>query len=283
MPGQAGTLETIARQIGLALQPLEQQLTSANIIPFLAQLGLHFPPQLLQPNFVNALNAGATAAGALPNTLTQLANAIENGNESGILQAGVQLIQEIGAIVHTLEQLGTELGNLSGSLPGINPAEAATFAQNLGSNLLSYMLISYLESVQSGVVGIFNLLGIVDYIPHPGVSGDPAHPPYVARKLQLSRLGDLFTKPDQLLKMLYQWGDAGFDGSALMPRLGTCWRPRACSRARAARREGVPAKPKWFCQAIQPVAGAGRGREGPLTSLAQRSVFPLSDIFVRNA
>src|SRR6185437_16968795 len=74
VPGSAGTLETIARHIGLALQPLEAQLTSQNIVPFLANLGLKFPPQLTAPGpFMTAVQQGSTAAGALPNLLTQLA------------------------------------------------------------------------------------------------------------------------------------------------------------------------------------------------------------------
>jgi hypothetical protein len=221
MPGQAGTLETVARHIGLALQPLKDRLASGQVIALFAELGLQFPPQLLQPSFVNALNAGGAAAGALPATLTQLATAIDGDDESGIVSAGVQLITEIGAIITALEQIGTELHNISGGLPGLSAAEVNTFAQNLPSNLLSYLLISYLENLQPGVVGIGNLLGFLDYIPNPGVSGDPAHPPFTARKLQLSRLGDLFTKPDQLLKNLYQWGAPGFDGTLLIPRLQT--------------------------------------------------------------
>jgi hypothetical protein len=221
MPGQAGTLETVARHIGLALQPLKDRLASGQVIALFAELGLQFPPQLLQPSFVNALNAGGAAAGALPATLTQLATAIDGDDESGIVSAGVQLITEIGAIITALEQIGTELHNISGGLPGLSAAEVNTFAQNLPSNLLSYLLISYLENLQPGVVGIGNLLGFLDYIPNPGVSGDPAHPPFTTRKLQLSRLGDLFTKPDQLLKNLYQWGAPGFDGTLLIPRLQT--------------------------------------------------------------
>ena len=46
MASKAGTLEILAQQIALALQPLETQLTAANIIPFLAELGLQFPPQI---------------------------------------------------------------------------------------------------------------------------------------------------------------------------------------------------------------------------------------------
>lgn len=231
MPGQAGTLETIARHIGLALQPLKDRLASGQVIAFFAELGLQFPPQLLQPSFVNALSAGAAAAGALPATITQLSTAIDNDNESGILSAGAQLITEIGAIITALEQIGTELHNISGGLPGLSATEVNTFAQNLPSNLLSYLLISYLENLQPGVVGIGNLLGFLDYIPNPGVSGDPAHPPFTTRKLQLSRLGDLFTKPDQLLKNLYQWGAPGFDGTLLLPRLGTSLRLLGVSSA----------------------------------------------------
>jgi hypothetical protein len=220
MPGTAGTLETIARQIGLALQPLKDRLASGQVIQLFAELGLQFPPQVLQSNFVNALNAGVTAAEALPTTITQLSTAIDSDDESGILSAGVQLIQEIGALITALEQVGTELNNISGSL-GMNAAEVSTFAQNLASNLLSYLLISYLENLQPGVVGIGNLLGVLDYIPNPGITGDPTHPPYITRKLQFSKLGDLFTKPDQLLKTMYKWGDPGFDGTALIPRLAT--------------------------------------------------------------
>ena len=133
MSGKAGTLEILAQQVGLALQPLEQELASGNIIQLFAELGLQFPPNLLQPNFVAALNAGATAAGQLPGTLTQLASDIAADNEAGILQDGVQLIQQISAVINALEQIGTELNNLAqipGSLPGMVAAEVETFAQN---------------------------------------------------------------------------------------------------------------------------------------------------------
>jgi hypothetical protein len=220
--GQAGTLEVIARHVGLALQPLKDKLASGNVIQLFAELGLQFPPQLLQPNFVNALNAGVAAASALPNTVAQLSTAIDNDDEHGIIQAAAQLVQEIGAVVTSLEQVGTQLHNVSGTL-GMNQAEVDNFAAQLPSRLLSYSLISYLESIQPWVVGIGNVLGVFDYTLEPGVQGDATHPPYISRQLQLSRLGDLLTKPDQLLKTLYHWGDPSpqFDGTALIQRLDT--------------------------------------------------------------
>jgi len=221
MAGQAGTLETVARQLGLALQPLEDRLASGNVIALFAELGLQFPPQLLQPAFVSALNTASTAAGQLPATIAQLAAAIDGDDETGILADGLRLVDEIGALIGALAQIGSELQGLAGSLPGMNAADVNNFAQDLASKLVGYMVVSYLENVQRGVVGIANLLGIIDYIPNPGVAGDPTHPPYTLRQLQLSRFGDLFTKPDQLLKTLYQWGDPAFDGTKLIPRLAT--------------------------------------------------------------
>ena len=58
MAGKAGTLEVLAQQIGLALQPLQDQLTVDNIIPFLARLGLQFPPALTShSSFMNAVDS----------------------------------------------------------------------------------------------------------------------------------------------------------------------------------------------------------------------------------
>ena len=220
MAGETGTLEFLAQQIGLALQPLQAQLTSENIIPFLSQLGLQFPPQLTtQPAFMNAVNSGATAAGALPNLLTQLATDITNGDEGAIVTDGVQLVQKIGTIVSALESIGTELGNVAAGLPGMNAAEVESFAGKLATNLLSYLLISYLEDVAPGATGIANLLGVVGYVHNPGVDGDPTHPPYISRQLQFSNLSQMFSSPTDLFKTLFGWGSPTFDGTVLLPAL----------------------------------------------------------------
>jgi hypothetical protein len=222
MPGTAGTLEVIARQIGLALQPLEQLLASANVTTLFAQLGVQFPPQLVNPantDFINALNAVSTAAGKLNATIAQLTTDIENGNDAGTLQDGVQLVQEISVVISAVKAVGDALIHVAGL--GIDPGIIGTFAENLVTNLLGYLLISYVEGIQPGVIGVANLLGAIDYIQNPGVSGDPTHPPYTAKTLQLSRLGDILKNPSQLLNNLYQWGSAGFDGTSLIPRLGT--------------------------------------------------------------
>jgi hypothetical protein len=221
MPGSAGTLETLAKQVALAFQPLESQLTSENIVPFLSEMGLQFPPQLLaQGGFMGAVTACSTAAGALPGLITRLTNDIAANNETAILQDGIHLIQQIEAVVSGLDQIANQLQSVAGTL-GMNAAEVQAFAQTLTSNLISYLTISYLENIQPGVVGVANILGVLDYIPQPGIDGDPVHPPYTIRKLQLQNFGKLFSNPGDLLKALYNWGDPSFDGALLIPRLST--------------------------------------------------------------
>jgi len=107
VPGSAGTLETIARHIGLALQPLEDELTSQNLIPFLANLGLQFPPQLTAPGpFMTAVQQTSAAAGALPNLLTQLAADIRADNAAAIVEDGLKIVQQIAAVIAGLEAMG---------------------------------------------------------------------------------------------------------------------------------------------------------------------------------
>lgn len=220
MAGKAGTLEVLVQQVGKALQPLQGQLSAANIIAVFAQLGLKFPPQLTaQAGFMNAVDAGSTAVGALPNLLNKLATDITNDDEAGILQDGVQLIQQIASIVSSFEQMGAQLANIAGTLPGMNAADVSAFSQALQGNLLSYSLIAYVENAQPGIVSVLNLLGPIDYIRNPGVPADPTHPAFIQRKLQFSRLGDLFKNPSTLLQTLFGWGSPGFDGSLLLPRL----------------------------------------------------------------
>ncbi|HMH16006.1 MAG TPA: DUF6603 domain-containing protein [Edaphobacter sp.] len=221
MPGSAGTLEILVAQAGKALQLLETLLTSGNVLQLFASLGLRFPPQLLsQTTFTTALSKGAAAAGALPSVLTKLETDISSGDDAAILADGVQIVQQIGTVISTLEDIGAQLGPLGSSL-GMNAGEVATFGSNLATSLLNYTIISYLESVQPGTVGILNILGLIDYLPSPGVANDPVHPPYIVRTLQLSRLGDLFKSPSTLAANLFDWGSPGFDGTKLVPRINT--------------------------------------------------------------
>ena len=219
MASQPGTLETLAQQVALALQPLKDRLADENVVAFFAELGLQFPPELLQPGLTAALNTTATAAGGLSPLLTQLATAIQNDDAAGTIQAGAQLLQQIGALIDSFDQIGTQLTAISGTLPGMNAAEVNGFAASLATRFLGYMLVAYLEDTQPAVVGLGNIVGVIDYLPNPGIDGDPTHPPFTLRQLDLGRVSDLLKSPAALLASLYDWGAGGFDGTKLIPRL----------------------------------------------------------------
>lgn len=216
---KAGTLETLARHIGLALEPLQDELAPDKVTQFFAELGLEFPPQLLQPGFVGALNGSSSTSAGLPDLIAKLSTGIDADDEAAILQAGAQLIGQISAALSSLTQIGSELSAIAGTIPGMNPAEVTSFANALPAKILGYSFISYVEKIEPGVIGTANLGGILDYVPHDGVAGDPTHPAYVERQLQLSRLGGLLANPMGLFGTLYQWGQPGFDGTQLIPRL----------------------------------------------------------------
>src|SRR5690606_23550113 len=50
-------------------------------------------------------------------------------------------------------------------------------------------------------------------------STNPAKPPYVRRELQLGTIPNLLESPAEVMRTLYGWGDAGFDGRALLQKL----------------------------------------------------------------
>ncbi len=222
MAANAGTLEALAAQIGKALQPLETLLASGNVIQLLAELGLGFPPQLLSDGaFTTAIGKASTAAGALGPLVTKLENDGTGGDAAAVIADGAASIAQVSTLFSARGDVGAALAAAAASLPGMNPGEVSAFAAALGSRLLHYAVITYLESLEPGVVGLLNVAGLIDVLPNPGVSGDPTHPPYVSRLLQLSRLGDFFTGPTALAQTLFDWGSAGFDGTKLVPRINT--------------------------------------------------------------
>jgi hypothetical protein len=221
MASKPGTLEALARQLALALEPLKDELSPARFPELVAQAGLALPPAVLaNPGFSAAVNNIANAAGNLSPLIVQLATRIESGDDAGIVSTGAQLIQKIGIVFTSLDAIGPALKAV-GPVPGLSAAELTSFADALPARLLGQRVISFLEDLQPSIVGIGNLLGVLDRIRKPGVDGDPLHPPFVLEQLQLGKLGDVLQSPAGALKSLYGWGDPGFDGSLLMPRLAT--------------------------------------------------------------
>ena len=219
--GNTGTLEAAARQLGLALQPLQDQLSPVKALQVLAEAGLALPAAIIgNPGLAAALSNASNSAGGLSALLTALAARIASGDDAGTVATGAQLIQQIRSVFSSLDAISPAL-KAAGPVPGVSAPELAAFADSLPTRLLGRNMVSFLEDLQPSIVGIGNLLGVLDRVSKPGINGDPLHPPFVLEQLQLSKLADALQHPAALLKSLYGWGQPGFDGTLLMPRLAT--------------------------------------------------------------
>ena len=206
MPNQAGTIEQLILVIGRALAPLQNKLAPANVLTFLAELGVQCPPALLaQPAFSAALASAAAAAGALEKITTDLAAAITADNTAAIAAKGVELVAKVITLVNSLKEIATRLNAAAGAVPGIPAADVTAFASHLDRKLLDYMLVSELEKRQPELAQILPWTGLIERLPQPP-GNDDTKPPFIQRSVHLDRLGDLLTKPEQLFSNLFKWG-----------------------------------------------------------------------------
>lgn len=218
MPGNPGTLELLAKEVGSALAPL-QGLNAGNVAAVLRDLGVQFPPSLTgDAGFMAAVTGTATSASSLVTDMEALIAAITASDDSAILDAGVKVVEDIGSVIETFTALATALNAVPPS-GGLSAAQIAAFAASLADDLLAYLIVGYMETAHPVLAGVLMLFGVFDRTLMPGQSADPTQPPYIARKLDLANLMDLLGNPAQLLKDTVSWGDPAFNGAALLQRV----------------------------------------------------------------
>src|SRR6185369_1513277 len=145
MAKQASTLESLAREIGRALAPLEQRLAPDELLNFFASLGVRFPLELMnQTAFMNAANLCVSSASALPQLVDELSTALSNDDTIGTLTKGAQIIEQIKNVIDALDELASQLKVASTTLPGITPQFVIDFAETLTARVSELMLIEYL-------------------------------------------------------------------------------------------------------------------------------------------
>src|SRR5262245_15301845 len=89
----------------------------------------------------------------------------------------------------------------------------------LPRRLFDFAFIEYLESKGEGVLPTLDVIGIIEDFDDPGDPANPLNPPFRQRAIHLDRLLDLFLKPDKYLAETFGWGQPGFDGTLLFPRI----------------------------------------------------------------
>ncbi|WP_426502611.1 DUF6603 domain-containing protein [Dactylosporangium sp. McL0621] len=222
MATPAGTLEILARELAIALQPLEQRLAADRADGFLTDLGLRLPPTVLTA--VGApIGVLAQQAAALTPVLQALATAVTAEDSAAIVRAGVDLLGRVKLVLDAISALGPAVSAALGAatgLPADQKAELQALATELPKRLLDFVLMSYVEGKSADAIPTLRLLGVVDDTPQTTDPNDPVQLPVRHRVLHLDRLVSFFTDPATWLADAYGFGTPGFDGLTLFSRIG---------------------------------------------------------------
>jgi hypothetical protein len=117
----AGTLELLAREIGNALLPLEQNLAPDRRDAFLAELGFRLPGGLGAVG--DPLDTVTRQVGAAAPVIVRLTQAIIAGNDAAIVQEGLALLRGITETFTAIDALAPALSTAVNGATGLTAAQ----------------------------------------------------------------------------------------------------------------------------------------------------------------
>jgi Family of unknown function (DUF6603) len=217
MPDQPGTIEQLLTHLANALAPFADELSPA----LLQDLGIGIPAAW-NAQVQSSLRHVSSAARALPPAVQDLAAASSGGNAAAIIAKSVVLGVRIAEFAASANQLGvtlTQAANTDGALTVAQKARFTASLTNFFGRLAELAALRTLEKELPQLAALLDLTGIATSTVTPGVPGDFTAPPHVRRGFDLNKIVDLFKDPSELARDLYQWGDPGFDGRAILIKL----------------------------------------------------------------
>ena len=220
MADGAGTLELVARELAVALAPLEQRLAAGDAELLLTELGVRLPAGVGAAG--TAIATVAVKAGDLAPIVARLTAAIDDEDVGRIVSEGIALIGALRDLLQAVGQLEPAFAAAVAEAAGLTPAQRARLeaaVAELPERLLHMLLLDYLAARAPGALSTLRLTGFVDdevVAPDPA---DPTAPPFARRALHLDRFVDALTKPDRYVLETFGLGDPGFDGLRLFPRI----------------------------------------------------------------
>ena len=219
MPDASGTLETIALELGKALQPLEDLLGAGPGI--FTKLGEELPREIAgDANIANKLSAAATKAGSLDPLITALATAITNNNPLSIIEKGVPLLQNIADLIALVKQVGNALDQAANALPAADKARLQTLAAEMAVRTIEYMAVGYLDERMPTLTNSLDLLGVIDREFKPDETLEVTNAPreVIPRRFRVDEIPKLVIHPDQYLQDRFKFGRPDFDGRVLLTK-----------------------------------------------------------------
>lgn len=217
----SGALEALIRIVGDALTPLATRLSGPAALPTVEQLGLRLPPSALTAAGPK-LNAAATACTQLPSAVSGLVAALQGNDDGALLAAALHVAEVVGRAGVAFAELGAALDSGVQAAAGLTPAQRTRLQASLAKlpeRLAHLALITWVEEKQPNVKGALELLGLFDSVDVPADATDSSLSAHVLQEVRFDRIPQLFSDPAALLKGLYHFGEAGFDGRELFVRI----------------------------------------------------------------
>ncbi|MFO8001909.1 MAG: DUF6603 domain-containing protein [Marinilabilia sp.] len=216
----AGTIELIAIQFASVLTALKEKLDSGNARTVFGEMGVQFPPDLdSNSEFNTALAALITKINELPELTGDLVSAIKAEDYGKVTTKSLNVIANLKNSIEKFSEISSAIETYANSKPGAEKTLFMQFAAELPEKLLSYALISELEEKTPVVAQTLEFFDIIKSTDKNVGSTDPLKPPYTEKLLNPGRVGSVLSKPDDLLKELYSWGDHSFDEKELLEKI----------------------------------------------------------------
>jgi hypothetical protein len=220
-----GSLERLARELPQILRPIAGSLDDAEFGTLLTELGLRVPEGLLDGAAIGpALAAARTALTELASAAEELEDAIIAEDRARIATAATAVAAKAKAFVAAArgvaDALKTDAAALA-SLAQAHRAELDALVRSLPSRLLGRLVVEYLDERASRAVSGLLALGVIDIVEEAGGPDGSLVSQHTRMAFSVERLVRLVTDPGGVLREVYGWGTAGFDGAALFRNVNT--------------------------------------------------------------
>ena len=244
-----GTIEQLAAELAQVFNPLAQRVEEDTVDSVFQWLGLRPSDALAgSAGLDTALATSATVATTLEKLVGDLAQAIEQDDQTAIASSTAALLQSFSSIIRALNDAADVLRALSADagLTTQQRAEMTAFANAFVERLLNRLFVEYLEARFPHIALPLIIAGAIEIVQEEGGPAGSLNGPYTRRTFHVERMMKLLSDPTGLLRDVYQWGNSGFDGLALFTTLQTLLREKFGIPAEILRPSGAPAMLEAF-------------------------------------
>jgi len=197
MSDQPGTLETIARHLALAVQPLRDAVADLTAFKRL-MYRMGWNVQSLPPAYAALATLADDASTALA--------AIETSSGAAQLARVLDLLEKVRALYQAIKTLADAPAGV----------DASAFLAEVPERLFELLLVDYLAATLLPFHDALVTLGIIEPQVNAAAAG---RPPNLRTRLNFERVRDLISDPLSIPRLVYGWGDNSLDTVKLFGHL----------------------------------------------------------------